>query len=1011
MNGSDPHYLATRAFVFSICLLAATNASAESPDFAHDVAPILEQHCLRCHSESSRKGDVSLATFADLKANEYVVPGDPDGSYLWELITATADQPAAMPKEAPPLSVEQLEVVRRWIATGADWPDDAVLRVKSKADQKWWSLQPLAKVSPPVLRDPPALWDRNPIDRFVAAKLQDQGLAPRPAADRRTLIRRLTFDLHGLPPTPEAVDAFVNDLAPQAYERLVDQLLESPHYGERMARHWLDIAHYADTHGFERDRRRDHAWRYRDYVIRSFNDDKPYDRFLQEQIAGDVLWPEDVQAQFATGFLAAGPWDFVGQVETKSDTLRRAARALDLDDMATQVMTSTMAMTINCARCHDHKLDPISQREYYQLIAVFAGLKRGDRDVSRAALEKYEAEKSRLTSELNTIDFEIGKLEGTGLNLADVVGGGNGYGTGTYRHGIDARTAKVQTRDFGALGNVVANRFVTSAFEFVDGVFIPNGEDGRAEIVVSSTGTTISGIPSTSAAAWDMIRNGPVASQHSPSLNEIDFTRPPHSLLGLHANAGITFDLQSIRRMTDLRGMRFVAKLGYFGAVGAYQADARVFVDGRKAAEFRRLQRADGLQAIDINLSPASRFLTLVSTDGGNGYSHDQIGFGDPQLISTDESDRSSGDQKQLATLRALRRQTVDRLAALGAPPKYFGVVSSNPVPDVHVLTRGDPESPLGEPLAPAALTSVAMLEPALGTTASTDGERRVALAHWITDHRNPLTSRVIVNRLWQWHFGRGIVGTSSDFGFGGDQPSHPDLLDWLAAELWRRGGSLKQIHRLILNSQTYRMSSRLPDVERSDSGSDPPLATKVDADNRLLWRQNARRIEAEAIRDAVLFVSGKLNRERGGPGFEDFVYRDAYAPIYSYVTADKPNLWKRSIYRFIVRTTPSPFLTTFDCPDPANLTPRRLTTTTPLQSLTLYNNEFILKQSQYFAERLELEAGTDTQDQIQRAFALALARSATDEEVRWAEELVEDYGLFALCRSLFNANEFVYVD
>ena len=849
-------------------------------------------------------------------------------------------------------------------------------------------------------------------------------------ADRRTLIRRLSFDLHGLPPTPEAVKAFVNNEDPKAYEKLVDQMLESPHYGERFARHWLDIAHYADTHGFERDKRRDNAWRYRDYVIRALNEDKPYDRFLQEQIAGDVLWPDDEQAVIATGFLSAGPWDFVGQVETKSPVLRRSARSLDLDDMATQVMTATMAMTINCARCHDHKLDPISQREYYQLRAVFAGIKREDRVVSDAALNQYEKQKQELIALRNRLDFEKGRLEGEGLNLADIVGGGNGVGTGTYRNGIDPRNAKVQTRNFGNLGNVVTNTFSPSAFEFIDGVFVPDGDNGKAEIPVSSTGVSITGLPKTSGKAWDMIRNGPVASQHSPELDGINFTKDGHSLLVLHANAGLTFDLEAMRKaaqssesssgMPDtesLATLRFTAKLGYFGAVGNNFADAWVFVDGKKAADFQKLRRADGLQMIDVELSASARFLTLVSTDGGNGYGMDQIGFGDPRVKLSSPPMLTEETRNRLAEIKAQREQVEKDLETLGPPPRFYGVVAEKTVPKVKLLTRGNPESPSGDALIPAALSSLEMLDSRLGTLDTPEGERRAALARWITHPDNPLVRRVIVNRLWQWHFGTGLVNTPSDFGFGGGRPSHPQLLDWLAKEMANRNWSLKAMHRLIVTSETYKQRSST-DVqhvaetkgkeEATPSYIDP---TKIDADNRLLWRQNPRRIEAEAIRDSVLFVSGKLNPKRGGPGFEDFQYQDAYAPIYTYVTADEPALWRRSIYRYIVRTTPDRFLTALDCPDPANLTPKRLTTTTPLQSLALYNNDFMLRQARYFAERLGSEAGKDVNTQVQRAFALAFGRQPSAEEDRIAMDFVKQQGMFALCRSLLNSNEFLYVD
>lgn len=998
-------------------------ATAEEPvEFNKHVAPIIEQHCVRCHCVGNRKGDVSLTTLNDLKSNEYVVAGDADGSYLIELVTSQDGEPPAMPKEAKPLSDSEVALLRQWINQGAKWPDDFVIKKKAKADPSWWSLQPLkvARLSESSsMKVPDSESQATTIDDFIREGLTEHGLTLSPQADRRTLIRRLSFDLHGLPPSPKAVDAFVNDPDPKAYEKLVDHMLESPHYGERFAQHWLDIAHYADTHGFERDKRRDHAWRYRDYVIHALNEDKPYDRFLQEQIAGDVLWPSEEQAVIATGFLAAGPWDFVGQVETKSPVLRRSARSLDLDDMATQVMTATMAMTVNCARCHDHKLDPISQQEYYQLQAVFTGVRRDDRVVSDTALKQYEEKRELLIARRNKINFEVGRLKGDGLNLAGIVGGGNGLGTGTYRNALDPRNAKVQTRNFGKLGNVETNRFSESTFEFIDGVFIPDGEDGKAEIPISSTGITITGLPKTSGHAWDMIRNGPVASQHSPELGGIDFTKDGHSLLGLHANAGITFDVAAMRRVARLSEssnesspdsesqatLRFTAKLGYFGAVGGHRADAWVFVDGKQTAHFPKLKRDDGLQNIEIDLPPSSRFLTLIATDGGNGFSMDQIGFGDPAVSLSVPEKLTVDERHKLAKLRVQRAEIDAELESIGTPPKFYGVVADQAAPVVRLLTRGDPESPIGDALSPAAPASLAMLAPNLGTAESREGQRRAALARWITHPDNPLTRRVIVNRLWHWHFGKGLVDTPSDFGFGGGQPSHPELLDWLAEELSEQNWSLKEMHRLILNSETYQQSSYVNDAANTES------ARQIDTDNRLLWRQNPIRIEAESIRDTVLFVSGTLNPERGGPGFEDFQYQDAYAPIYTYVTADKPELWRRSIYRYIVRTTPNGFLTTLDCPDPANLTPSRMTTTTPLQSLALYNNEFMLRQARYFAERLEREAGSNVNDQLKRAFALAFGRQPSMEEAQLATDFVKKQGLFALCRSLFNSNEFVYVD
>ncbi len=548
----------------------------------------------------------------------------------------------------------------------------------------WWSVQPIVRPAVPQVEGAPP---GNPIDAFIEVKLREKGLMFSGGADRRTLIRRLSFDLLGLPPSPEEVNAFVEDRRPDAYEQLVDRLLASPRYGERWAQHWLDIAHYADTHGFERDQRRDNAWRYRDYVIESLNGDKPYDQFLREQIAGDVLAPDQPASVIATGFLAAGPWDYVGQVETKSDMLKRAARAGDLDDMVTQVMTATVGMTINCARCHDHKLDPISQREYYGLWSVFAGVRRGEREVNALEAKEHAAKAAPWIRERAEIERQIGHLADDALDLEDI--------------------------------------------------------------------------------DWDQARH---------------------------------------------------------------------------------------LQA---------------------------------------------------------RRAELDRkIKTLPSPAKVYGIQSSAPEA-VHVLKRGNPETP--EDVATPGAIQWATLPVSFGGQEMSDGERRMALAGWITNPRNPLTRRVIVNRLWHYHFGQGIVNTPSDFGHGGDRPSHPELLDWLADELLARGWSIKAMHRLIVTSRTYRQSSQFD-----------AKAAAVDAQNRLLWRANPQRLDAESVHDTVLAVSGTLNSSMGGPGFRDFDYTEAYAPIYRYITADRPELWRRSIYRFVVRTTPQQFLTTLDCPNPANLTPAR---------------------------------------------------------------------------------------
>ena len=858
-----------------------------------------------------------------------------------------------------------------------------------------WSVQP-------VRHDFPG--DAS-IDGFIREKLAGKGLSLSPPADAATLCRRLYFDLIGLPPSPEQMAAFVSNPDPHAYERLVDELLASPHYGERWARHWLDIAHYADTHGFERDQLRPNAWRYRDYVIDSLNADKPYDRFIREQIAGDVIAPDDPMAVTATGFLAAGPWDFVGQVETRSDMLRRASRAGDLDDMVTQVITSTMGITINCARCHDHKLDPITQEEYYSLWSVFAGVKRGERVVSDREAKRVAETKAKLTSQIIGARAELARLTGEGLDLADVIGGGDGHGSGVPGRGIDPGTGNVTSEKLGYRKDLQVNRLQKinwpaggKSTGFVSWVFVP---DGRAPVSVVPQ-KDVTGVPPTSGHAWDAIRNGPLNAQRTTKLNGVDFAEKGHSILGLHANAGVTFDLEAIRQAGGLGTLRLTGLVG-FGAgpeAAATRADLTVFVD--QELKFQKLKlRKDESVPLDVPIATQAKTLTLIATDGGDGIGNDLLFIGDAKIVpDVSEAKLTEADRRRMIELRAEITKLEGELKSVADAPKVYAIATEAKPPVIKVQARGNPEDE-GAEVAPAAFSWAKHAPASFGDNAMPEGARRLALAKWITHPDNPLTRRVIVNRLWHHHFGQGIVTTPSDFGLGGDRPSHPELLDWLADELLQSGWSLKHMHKLIVMSETYRQRSL------ADGSSHAP---SLDAQNRLLWRQNPRRLDAESLHDAVLAVSGKLNLERGGPGYRDFAYTEAYAPIYDYITPDKPELWRRSIYHFIVRTTPNPFLATLDCPNPANLTPSRVQTTTALQALALSNNEFMLQQARYLAERIEHERSAGD-ERVRRAFALCFQRDPSPGELHAASQLAAGQGLFALCRMLLNANEFVYLD
>ncbi len=970
-----PATLAFSVLAFAPALLGAT------VDFDREIRPLLREKCVECHGPKKNKGslrlDAKVHLFKGGESGPVVVAGLPAQSPLLERVT-TEEEDQKMPPKGERLSAEQVQKIQQWIAEGAVWPENDADRAAARDPRlDHWSVQPVQT----------ELGAAKSVDDFVEAKRISAGLTAAPEADRRTLIRRLSFDLHGLPPSPEQVERFVQDPDPRAYENLVDQLLASPRYGERWARHWLDIAHYADTHGFERDQLRPNAWRYRDYVIAAFNADKPYDQFVREQIAGDVLAPGDPQSVTATGFLAAGPWDFVGHVETKSDVLKRAARAGDLDDMVTQVMTSTMAVTMNCARCHDHKLDPITQQEYYGLWAVFSGVKRSDRNIDAAAEGLYNSEKARLTKQLGVLRAEIARLSGHGFELASLL---------PPDSGIDRRNGTVTKEKQGYYRDLRTNYL--QKVDKVPGVLAVFVPDGKSPVFVADK-TPVKGVPESSGHAWDTIANRPLNAQRGTQLNGADYAGKGHSLLGLHANGGITFDLPAIQERSGLRAMRLTGVVGFGAAEAAAgtRADFSVYVDAELKFQRTRM-RKDETAVLDVQIPAEAKTLTLVATDGGDGIGSDLLFLGDPKLQPADPV-LTGVDEVRLKAARDEARATEAALAQLAEPARVYAAVPQAETPVIRVNRRGNPED-TGVEVTPSAFAWAKHAPAALGGNDLPEGQRRKILADWIVHPKNPLTRRVIVNRLWHHHFGQGIVTTPSDFGLGGDRPSHPELLDWLAGELLRNGWRLKPVHRLIVTSAAYRQSSQRMD----------PKAENVDSGNRLLWRQNPRRLDAESLRDAVLATSGKLDLTPGGPGFKDFDYTEAYAPIYRYVAHEKPELWRRSIYRFIVRTTPHRFMSALDCPDPANLTPARIRTTTAIQALALSNNEFMLRQARHLATRVENESAARS-EAIRRAFALAFQRPPTEPEQRAAETLLSEQGLFALCRALLNANEFCYLD
>ncbi len=795
-----------------VWLSCATNISAGEPKtadaagiefFEKKVRPVLVQHCYKCHSHAGGKmrGGLALDSRSGWEkggdSGPVIIPGNPGKSLLIQAVRH-AQPDLKMPKEK--LGEAEIAVLTEWVQKGA--ADPRVLAKKIDAAE-WWSLKPLVK--PQI----PAKSFEHPIDAFIQAKLREKQLTPAPETDRRTLIRRLTFDLHGLPPTPEEVEVFVASKDAQAYEKLVDRLLASPRYGERWARHWLDVVRYGDSRGNEHDGFREHAWRYRDYVIDAFNRDKPYDRFIQEQIAADALYPEEPALTAALGFLAAGP-DVLSGTE---DTIR--------DEFVTTAMTAFTSTTAHCAHCHNHKFDPISQDDYYALQAIFAGVKRRD-----AAFDFDPA-------------VRAARIKWTNLK------------------------AEANTKGKAAKGKETKDLLTAE-----NKALVASREKALAQKKLPTLVSEALAIP---------------AAQRSE-------------------NAWLTLAAHILPIACD--------------------------------EELKKLP-------------PPTTFHVVAGTlpHEGNPASAKQVTF---------------------------LKRGIKGKSQVAAIPGSLSCVS-----DLN-----------------------ARLEPA---QAKEETARRAYLARWLSDRKNPLTWRSIVNRVWHYHFGKGIVDTVNDFGQMGTQPTHPDLLDWLACEFRDNGMSFKKLHRLMVTSATYRQAV----VANA-------AAEKIDVDNRLLWRMNRNRLDAESFRDSVLAVSGRLDVTMGGPGVLQFEVKPGFNTTklanYNAVNWDAPGVARRSVYRFIFRTRPDPFMSAMDFPDASQFVPTRVFSASPLQALVLFNSNFVLHHSDHLARRIASQE-KEPIAQVRQAFRLALQRDPTADESTDFTSYTTRHGLAAMCRVLLNSNEFLFVE
>ena len=967
---------------------------------------ILERRCIQCHDAAEAKGKLSLELREEaIKGGDSgptIVPGNPDESPLWQQISGETPD---MPKGLPPLSKAEQETIRQWIIDGAHWPAE-LLKDRRHEVTDWWSFQPLVRPAVPAVdfhfEDERHFSEKKatvlPVDAFLEQARQTAGLAPSREADRATLIRRLSFDLIGLPPTADEVHAFVADTEPQAYERLVERLLDNPAYGERWARHWLDVVHFGETHGYDKDKLRLHAWPYRDYVIRAFNEDRPYGRFIEEQLAGDVLYPGTSDGIEGLGFIAAGPWDFIGHAEVPESKIDgQIARHLDRDDMITNTIQSFCSLTIQCAQCHNHKFDPISQEDYYSLQAVFAAIDRTeksyDRDphvaAQRATLKKAladadsamaaieQAVRDRAGEPLKILDQQIVDLEKQAKAKTGQYPAEFGYHSEIVSQPDVEKWVQIELPAITELKEIVLRPCHDDFNGIGDGFGFP--EAFRVEIADDSAFTS-------------NVRSVATKSVDPPKLNAVRISVENQAAQFVRVTA-----TRLAPRMNDY--IFAIAELEVITPTGMNVARGATVTSLDSIEAGPRWGRANLVDA----LFPGT--MSDVSV---------QLALAQDQQRSLWEGSITTEQSHELARLRQKREGVQSQLSALPAQSvAYVGSVhtgggaftgtgaNGGKPRTIRRLARGSVTQPLEE-VSPGALSAVAALTSRFDLSAGgPEGERRAALARWVASPDNPLTWRSAVNRVWQYHFGRGLVETPNDFGRNGGLPTHPELLDWLACEL-RDHQSIKQLHRQIVLSAVYRQVSTID-----------PAKAEIDSDNKYLWRMNRRRLEAEPLRDSVLATAGLLNKTMYGPSFQDFkIEKPEHSPHYEYHLHDPndPQCFRRSVYRFLVRSQPEPFMASLDCADPSMQVERRNESASPLQALSLWNDAFMLTAAR-LAEERAVNDETPLEQQVAAAWFACVTRPIQSDDLATLTELARTQGMGSVWRVLWNSNQFVFVE
>ncbi len=950
--------------------IVAVVAEDETPAivaFRQTIAPVLEKKCVGCHHPENLKGEFDLTTRAGMlrggDSGTSLVPGAADQSPLYTRAIPQDDQPPEMPEKGEPLSKQEADELRQWILAGAPWPEELVLRERSQADSSFWSLQPLQSADPPDLdSSAPENWQTHPLDRFVFAKLNEAGLSPNPPANPRTLIRRATYDLTGLPPTPAEVRAFEQASAVDAqaaYSALLDRLLDSPQYGERWGRHWLDVIRFGESRGYERNEIITNLWPFRDYVIRSLNADKPFDQFIREHLAGDVIGADQPEIEIGSAFLVAGPYDDVGNQDKEAAAQIRADQ---IDEMIRASGEAFLGLTIGCARCHDHKFDPILAHDYYALYATFAGTFHGPREVATAEarreriarLQPLQEQRQELLKQKAAAEQELAArvaAEEAEISREWKRPRISRYGTEETFPPVQARFVRL-TVEGTDVEDPNRTQFMLDEFEVWT-----SAEESR-NVALASAGATASGASRSArdfanAYGPEKVIDGKFGERwHAQGRELIIELAQPETIHRVFFSSDRTQALSETHHLTTF--------------VGDYRI--AVSLDGENWQEV-----ADSDDRLPpSNVRKQARLVNRVKTE--------------------EEQARVAKRNQQIAQ--------VDREIAQvpGLPIWWVGTHRDAPGP-FHVFRGGSPQR-RGDEVLPQSLTVLSELDSAYQLEPPADpATRRLALADWLTAPDNPLTPRVLANRVWQYHFGTGIVATPSDFGYLGGRPSHPELLDWLARQLLEHNWKIKPLHRLIMTSQAYQQG-----------GDWQETAASLDADSRLLWRFPPRRLSAEELRDTLLHLAGKLDLQMGGPGFRLYEYQQDNVATYVPLDHFGPETYRRSVYHHNARSARVDLLSDFDCPDPSFAEPRRASTTTPAQALTMLNHSFSIDMAQFFADRIATQA-SDDESQLQLAFQLAYQREPRAAEQTAGLALIRTHGLRALCRALLNSNELIQLD